>query len=187
MKTCFTYLLAAIIFLSACYNSNTENGPASTQTASRQSNTSEHPYVTAKINGRFWQSAAHEILATYSEIDDKLQIFTKDAHGKMNFLLILAPFSKTNVGSYNSVREGAGGYGISLLDENTKDEEVLDYDNFHQEAVVNCLQVVSIKETAAGKIIEGAFASPMNVSNNYEAGKEKLQVTDGKFSVLLKK
>ncbi|MBK8608393.1 MAG: hypothetical protein IPL84_00060 [Chitinophagaceae bacterium] len=92
------------------------------------------------------------------------------------------------MGTYNSVREGAGGYGISLLDENTKDDVVLDYDNFRQGAVAGCLSIISIKEIAEGKIVEGNFSSPMNVSNNYPENKDdSLVVTEGSFVVLLKK
>ncbi|MBP6025653.1 hypothetical protein [Ferruginibacter sp.] len=184
MKTYFTCLLTAVIFLSAC---NTENKPGNAETSATQKNTTDYPYVKAKVNGKAWNAVKDEILATYSEIDDKLQIFTKDADGKMNFLLTLAPFSKTGVGEYNSIREGTAGYGISLLDENAKDDVVLDYDNFRQGAVANCLYIVSVKETAEGKIVEGGFASMLNISNNYEASKEKLEVTDGRFAVLLKK
>lgn len=187
MQTRFYCLLMSIMVLTACKNSSTENKTASAETAAVKNAASDYPYVTAKINGKPWNSIKEEILATYSEIDDKLQIFTKDVDGKVNFLLTLAPFSKTNVGDYNSVREGAGGYGISLLDENTKDDEELDYDNFRQGAVANCLQIISIKEIAEGKIVEGVFASQMNISNNYEPGKEKMEVTDGRFAVLIKK
>jgi hypothetical protein len=187
MKTCLTILLTALIFVTACNSSNKEKNSTTLNTPTASSVESTYPYVMAKINGKEWHSIKDEILATYSEMDDKLQIFTKDAEGKMNFLLTMSPFSKTNVGDYNSVREGAGGYGISLLDENTKDDMPLDYDNFHQGAVAGCLHVVSVKETVQGKIVEGNFASPMNVSNNYEANKEKLEVTDGSFAVLIKK
>lgn len=186
MKTGLTVLLILLITLAACKSSDKEINATSVNIITPDGREAAYPYVTAKINGKPWQSIKDEILATYSEFDDKLQIFTKDADGKMNFLLTLAPFSKTNVGDYNSVREGAGGYGISLLEENTKDEEVLDYDNFRQGAVAGCLNVVSIKEIAEGKIVEGSFASPMNISEHYEAGKKKLQVTDGRFAVLLK-
>ncbi len=187
MKTYLAILLTAFVYLISCNSSSTEKESSSSNAMPATDKENAYPYVTAKINGKEWHSIKDEILATYSEIDDKLQIFTKDADGKMNFLLTFSPFSKTNVGTYNSVREGAGGYGISLLEEDTKDEKVLDYDNFRQGAVAGCLSIVSIKETAEGKIVEGNFASPMNISNNYEAGKEKLQVTDGKFSVLIKK
>lgn len=187
MKTSISILLTAILFLAACSGNNKEATSSSPASTSVNSTASDYPYVTASINGKEWHSVRDEILATYSEIDDKLQIFTKDAEGKMNFLLTLSPFSKTNVGAYNSVREGAGGYGISLLDENTKDDKPLDYDNFRQGAVAGCLNIVSIKETAEGKIVEGNFASAMNISNNYEPGKEKLEVTNGSFAVLLKK
>ncbi len=187
MKTGLLILLSAFMLLSSCNNHGTEKSTASSNTTPETSKGNSYPHVTAKINGKDWQSVKDEILATYSDIDDKLQIFTKDAEGKMDFLLTLAPFSKTNVGAYNSVREGASGYGISLLDENTKDDVELDYDNFRQGAVAGCLNIVSVKETAEGKIVEGNFASSMNISNNYEAGKEKLEVTDGSFAVLIKK
>ena len=187
MRSTLTILFAALMFLAACNSSNKEKNSKDSNTTAADSKEAAYPYVTAKINGKPWQSVKDEILATYSDFDDKLQIFTKDAAGKMNFLLTLAPFSKTNVGDYNSVREGTGGYGISLLDENTKDDVVLDYDNFRQGATAGCLHIVSVKETAEGKIVEGNFASPMNISNNYDAGAEKLQVTDGSFAVLIKK
>ncbi len=187
MNTGLTLLFATLLFIAGCNNSNTDKATASSNLTFSDNKEKNCPHVTAKINGKPWQSVKDEILATYSEFDDKLQIFTKDAGGKMNFLLTLAPFSKTSVGKYNSVREGAGGYGISLLDENTKDDIVLDYDNFHQGAVAACLQIVSIKETTEGKIVEGTFASPMDVSNNYDANKEKIEVTDGSFAVLIKK
>jgi hypothetical protein len=187
MKTRLTLLFATLLFIAACNNSNTDKAAASSNSISTDNKEQSYPHVTAKINGKPWQSIKDEILATYSDFDDKLQIFTKDADGKMNFLLMFAPFSKTNVGAYNSVREGAGGYGISLLDENTKDDIALDYDNFHQGAVAGCLNIVSIKETAEGKIVEGSFASPMNVSNNYDASKKKIEITEGSFAVLIKK
>ncbi len=185
MKTLFTTLIASLICLTAC-NDNGSGKPSASSDAKAADNT-DHPYVTANINGKPWYSVKDEILATYSEIDDKLQIFTKDAAGKMNFLLSFAPFSKTNVGDYNSVREGTAGYGISLLDENLQDDAELDYDNFRQGAVASCLHITSIKEIAEGKIVEGSFASSMNPSNNYEPGKAKLEVTDGRFAVLIKK
>lgn len=188
MKTGLTILLIAFISLAACNSIGKEKNSTSLNAIPLESKEANYPYVMAKINGKPWKSIKDEILATYSEFDDKLQIFTKDAEGKMNFLLTLAPFSKTNVGNYNSVREGAGGYGISLLEENTKDDEVLDYDNFRQGAVADCLNIISIKEIAEGKIVEGSFASPMNMSNNYEKNNDKgVVVTEGRFSVLVKK
>jgi len=186
MKPVLKFLCVVLIFAS-CNSGSNENKGGTLNNMPAESKESSVPHVTANINGKPWQSIPGEILATYSDFDDKLQIFTKDADGKMNFLLTLAPFSKTNIGAYNSVREGAGGYGISLLDENPKDDVVLDYDNFRQGAVAGCLHIVSVKETAEGRIIEGNFASPMNISNNYEAGKDPLQVTDGSFAVLVKK
>ncbi len=187
MKTGLTILLTALMFLLACNSNDKEKNTTSLNATSPDGKEATYPYVTAKINGKPWQSVKDEILATYSEIDDKLQIFTKDAEGKMNFLLALAPFSKTNVGNYNSVREGTAGYGISLLDEDVKDDVELDYDNFRQGAIANCLRITSIKEIAEGKIIEGSFASPMNISNNYEPGKPKFEVTEGRFAILIKK
>lgn len=176
----------ALLSLIAC-NVNNEN-KAETKTSISTPTIDSKPFVTAMINGNAWQSVKDEILATYSEFDDKLQIFTKDDKGKMNFLLTLAPFSKTGVGSYNSVKEAASGYGISLIDEDKNDTVENDYDNFRQSAIPNCITVTSIKETAEGKIVEGSFASPMNVSNNYEANKDKgIAVTNGKFVVLVKK
>lgn len=183
-----TPLLVTAIFLTTACNSNSTEKTSATSTVAPSVNESSYPYVTAKINGNNWQSVKDEILTTYSEFDDKLQIFTKDDKGKMNFLITLAQFSKTGVGSYNSVKEGAGGFGISLLDDDKKDNVENDYDNFHQAAVPNCITVTSIKEVADGKIVEGTFASPMNVSNNYDANKDKgVVVTDGKFAVLVKK
>jgi hypothetical protein len=176
----------ALLSLIAC-NANNEN-KAETKTTISTHAIDSKPFVTAMINGKAWQSIPEEILATYSEFDDKLQVFTKDNQGKMNFLLTLAPFSKTGVGSYNSVKEAASGYGISLIDEDKNDTVENDYDNFRQSAIPNCLTVASIKETAEGKIVEGTFASPMNVSNNYDANKDKgVVVTEGKFAVLVKK
>ena len=176
----------ALLSLIAC-NANNEN-KAETKTNISTPTIDSTPFVTAMINGKAWQSISEEILATYSEFDDKLQVFTKDEKGKMNFLLTLAPFSKTGVGSYNSIKEGAGGYGISLIDEDKNDTVENDYDNFRQSAIPNCITVTSIKETAEGKIVEGSFASPMNVSNNYEGNKDKgVVVTEGKFAVLVKK
>jgi hypothetical protein len=188
MKTSLISLFVTFIVLTSCNNTGT-GAKATLLNASPDTDNKDgsYPYVTAKINGKSWQSVKDEILTTYSEFDDKLQIFTKDADGKMNFLLTLAPFSKTNVGDYNSVREGTAGYGISLLDEDLKDAVELDYDNFRQGAVANCLHITSIKEIAEGKIVEGSFASPMNPSNNYEPGKQKAAVTDGRFAVLIKK
>ncbi len=186
MKTVFTILMV-VLYLIACNGNNTQKNPMSSEVKTAAHNEDAYPYVTAKINGIPWQSIKEEILATYSEIDDKLQIFTKDADDKMNFLLTFAPFSKTNVGNYNSVGEGTAGYGISLLDEDVKDDVELDYDNFRQGAIANCLQIISIKEIAEGKIIEGSFASPMNISNNYEPGKPKFEVTEGRFAILIKK
>ncbi len=183
MKNIPLLLLVSTSVLLACNNSNTTTAPATTV-----SNPVAGPYVTAKINGVPWQSIPGEILASYDPYADKLQIFTKDDQGKMNFLLTLAAFSKTNAGTYGSVQEGAGGYGISLLDDDKNDAVENDYDNFHQGAVANCITVTSIKELADGKMVEGVFASPMNVSNNYEANKSKgITVTDGRFSVLVKK
>jgi len=187
MKAYLPILLTAFVFSTSCNSRSTEKESSSSNATPATGKENTYPYVIAKINGKEWHSIKDEILATYSEIDDKLQVFTKDADGKMNFLLSFAPFSKTNVGAYNSVREGAGGYGISLLEEDTKDDEVLDYDNFRQGAVAGCLHITSIKEIAGGKIVEGSFASPMNISEHYESGKEKLQVTDGSFAVLIKK
>jgi len=185
MKNLFAILIASLVCLHACKGSDSDKASASSD--ARAAGNADHPYVTAIINGKPWHAVKDEILATYSEIDDKLQIFTKDAAGKMNLLLSFAPFSKTNVGDYNSVREGTAGYGISLLDENLQDDVELDYDNFRQGAVANCLHITSIKEIAEGKIVEGNFASSMNPSNNYEPGKEKVTVTEGKFAVLIKK
>jgi hypothetical protein len=175
-----------LLSLIAC-NTNKEN-KAENKTTNLAPTADGKPFVTAIINGKAWQSIPEEILATYNDFDDKLNIYTKDSNGKMNFLLTLASFSKTGVSSYNSVREGAGGYGISLLDDDKNDNVENDYDNYHQAAVPNCITVTSIKETAEGKIVEGTFASPMNATNNYDANKDKgVVVTDGKFAVLIKK
>ena len=187
MKSCLLILLIALLLVTGCNGGNNEKNKITVVTSSTNDKETAYPFVTASINGKTWQSVKDEILATYSDFDDKLQIFTKDADGKMNFLLTLAPFVKTGVGAYNSVREGAGGYGISLLDEDTKDDIELDYDNFRQGAVASCLQIISIKETGEGKIVEGTFASPMNTSNNYEPNKEILTIAEGRFAVLIKK
>ena len=187
MKLTITLLVCTIMLILSCGSKSKEN----TTTNSIKTSTADernYPYVTAKVNGYNWQSVKDEILASYSEFDDKLQIFTKDATGKMNFLITMAAFSKTGVASYNSVREGAGGFGISLLDDDKNDNVENDYDNFHQGAVASCIAITSIKETTDGKIVTGTFASPMNVSNNYDANKDKgVVVTDGKFSVFVKK
>ena len=184
MKPITLLLLVSTLLLAACNNAATTSEPIKTAT---QAAVADYPYVTAKINGVQWQSMPDEILASYNSYEDKLQIFTKDDKGKMNFLLTLAAFSKTNMGAYSSVKEGAGGYGISLLDENKNDNEENDYDNFHQGAVANCITVTAVQEVADGKIVTGIFASPMNVSNNYEANKDKgVAVTDGRFAVLVK-
>jgi hypothetical protein len=176
------------VCLLATIGCNNNSNTAHTPKKNTETVVANYPFVTAKINGNNWQSVKDEILATYSEFDDKLQLFTKDDKGKMNFLLTLVPFSKTGVGSYNSIKEGVGGYGISLLDEDKNDTIENDYDNFRQGAVPNCITVIAIKETTEGKIVEGTFASPMNVSNNYDANKDKgVVVTDGKFTVLVKK
>ncbi|GAB2831540.1 hypothetical protein [Ferruginibacter profundus] len=186
MKKITLLLLTGTLLFTACNN----NTPASKELTKTENSSAavNYPYVTAKINGVQWQSVPGEILATYDTYGDKLQIFTKDEKGKMNFLLTLAPFTKTNAGAYSSVKEGAGGYGISLLDDDKNDSMENDYDNFHQGAVANCITITSIKDVADGKIVEGIFASPMNVSNNYEANKDKgVVVTDGRFAILVKK
>ncbi|MEO5942446.1 MAG: hypothetical protein ABIP30_10060 [Ferruginibacter sp.] len=169
----------ALLFFIACNNSQTDKAV--------NTKTSDDQFVTAVIAGKNWKSIPNEILATYSEIDDKLQIFTKDADAKTNVLLSLAPFSKTGVGNYNSVKEGAGGYGISLLDDNTADNETWDYDNFHQGAVPNCITITDIKETPEGKMIKGTYKAQLNESNNYDAAKSKPITIDGAFAVMLKK
>ena len=168
MKKILWFLLIAFGTLIGCTNS-------SSPSADKQSNISNADnsaaFVTAKINGVAWQSIPTEILATYNDFDDKVNIYTMDEKGKMHFLITLATFSKIGVGSYSSVKEGAGGFGISLLDEDKKDNIENDYDNFHQGAVPNCITVTAITETPKGKIVQGTFASPMNVSNNYDANK----------------
>ena len=186
MKTITLLLMAATLLLTACNNNTTTaKEPAKTESTAAAAN---YPYVTAKVNGVQWQSVPAEIMTTYDDYGDKLQIFTKDEKGKMNFLLILAPFSKTGVGVYSSVKEGAGGYGISLLDDDKKDNVENDYDNFHQGATANCITITSVKEVDGGKLAEGFFASPMNVSNNYPDNKDKgVAVTEGKFAVFIKK
>jgi len=186
MKKSTLLLIAATLLLTAC-NNNTTAAKEPVKTESNPA-TASYPYVTAKVNGAQWQSIPGEIMTSYDSYGDKLQVFTKDEKGKMNFLLTLAPFTKTNVGTYSSVKEGAGGYGISLLDDDAKDNVENNYDNFHQGVVADCITITAIKETADGKIVEGTFASPMNVSNNYEANKDKgVVVTEGRFAVLVKK
>ncbi len=181
------YLLYVCLLVTASCNNNTTDSPKKSSETTATT-VSDYPYVTAKINGNAWQSVKDEILATYNDFEDKLNIYTKDKNGKMNFLITLASFNKTGVGTYNSVREGAGGFGISLLDDDKKDNVENDYDNFHQGAVANCISITSIKEADGGKIVEGVFASPMNVSNNYDSNKDKgVVVTDGKFAVFVKK
>ncbi len=191
MKKNLFFLLIIIVVLNACDNNSTTKEAKSTNTkeqAKEETSTATTQYVTAKINGANWKSTSEEILTSYDTYGDKLQIFTKDEKGKMNFLLTLAPFTKTQIGSYNSVKEGAGGYGISLLDEDKADNVENDYDNFHQGIIANCLIIKSITEVKEGKMVEGTFASPMNVSNNYEASKDKgVVVSEGKFAVFVKK
>ena len=184
MKPITLLLLVYTLVMAACNNAATTPQPVSTNTKAA----ADYPYVTAKVNGVQWQSVPDEILASYDSYGDKLQIFTKDDKGKMNFLITLAPFNKISTGAYSSEKEGAGGYGISLLDDDKSDNVENDYDNFHQGAVANCITVTSINEVADGKVVTGIFASPMNVSNNYEANKDKgVVVTEGKFAVLIKK
>jgi hypothetical protein len=180
MKNVAIVLMCAIVVLSC-------NNTTATQ-SNNNNNGSKTPYVTASINGKLWQSKPSEILAKHSEFDDKLQIFTQDATGKMNFLLTLENFGKTQVGTYSSVRTGAGGYGISLLDEDKNDNEENDYDNFRQGATPNCITITAIKDVADGKIVEGTFASTMQVSNNFNAAQSKnITVSNGKFLVLISK
>ena len=83
MKIWLTTLLTTLIFLTACNSISTEkkSAPSNAMTVEGKENT--YPYVTAKINGKEWHSVKDEILATYSEFGDKLQIFTKDADGKI--------------------------------------------------------------------------------------------------------
>ncbi|MEI9957668.1 MAG: hypothetical protein WDM90_15525 [Ferruginibacter sp.] len=188
MKKITLILSATVLVLLAC-NSNTDTKSTATAPTKTENGTADYPYVTAKVNGVAWQSVPGEIMTSYDQYGDKLQIFTKDEKGKMNFLLTLAPFTKTAVGTYSSIKEGAGGYGISLLDEDKNDNVENDYDNFHQGAVANCLTITAIKEVADGKIVTGVFASPMNVTNNYDDSKKNkgVAVTEGKFAVLVKK
>ncbi len=188
MKKINNLLYVCLLATMAC-NSNTNTSDTPKKGAENvETISSNYPYVTAKINGNTWQSSKDEILATYNDFDDKLNIYTKDVNGKMNFLLMLSSFSKTGVGNYNSVKEGAGGFGINLLDDDKKDNVENDYDNFHQGAVANCITVTAIKEVASGKIVVGTFSSPMNVSYNYNDNKDKgVVVTDGKFAVFVKK
>ena len=186
MKKYFIQCCIVSLCLMACNNTanNTNASPNANLGATANSD-----YITATINGTKWQSITNEILATYQDLDDKLQIFTKDDKGKMNFLITIAPFNKTGIGDYSSVKEGAGGFGISLLDDDRKDNVENDYDNYHQGAVANCIKITSIKNIKEGRVIKGTFASPMNVSNNYVAARDMvkaIQVTDGKFSVFLK-
>jgi hypothetical protein len=191
-KKLFYYCLILLTF-NACNNNSTHRVDVRKTSAKEQAKeeTKEEgssaitQYVVAKINGVVWKSIPSEILAKYDSYNDKLNIFTQDEKGIMNFLLTLAPFSKTQIGAYSSLREGAGGYGISLLDENRKDDIENDYDNFHQGAVANCLMITSIKEVKGGKMVEGTFASPMNVSNNYDASKKGVIVSEGKFAVFV--
>ncbi len=178
-------LVISVVLLLSCNNASdsktsTTDAPASTEPGKQS--------VTALIDGKEWKSVPEEVLASYSEFDDKLQIFTKDASGKTNFLITIMPFNKVGVGSYNSVREGTAGFGISLLDDNTSDSEEWDYDNFRQAATPNCIAITSINETSEGRMITGTFASPMDVSNNYDAKNSKgIVVADGKFNVIIKK
>ncbi len=180
-KTTFILLLSVIVCTIACNNKKPNNS------ADAIGNT-KYPFVTATVNGNDWVSVPSEILAKHSEFDDKLQIFTKDQKGKMNFLITLPQFSKTQVGNYSSVKENASGYGISLLDDDKQDNEEIDYDNFRQGAIPNCITVTSIKDVADGKIVTGTFATTMNISNNYDAATSKpISVTNGNFSVLISK
>ena len=172
--------IVLIIIVASCNNNSSTKSTTSTLTNTKQ-------FVTANIGGKPWQSDPNEVLASYSEFDDKLQIFTKDAVGKSNVLLTLMPFSKTGVGKYSSVKENSSGFGISLLDDNTTDTEELDYDNFRQGAIENSITIAAINETAEGKMITGTFASALYKSNNYDAATSKPIAIDGAFAVLLKK
>jgi hypothetical protein len=189
MKMKKLIVLSFVVVGMACNETKSDvtlSDGSKTKAAPLENTSSTKVYVSAKINGVAWESVPSEILAKYYEIDDKLNIYTVDTKNEMNFLLTCSPYSKTQVGSYNSVKEGAGGYGITLNDNNTKDDIPKDYDNYHQGATPNCLTITTIKEVKSGKLIAGTFASPMNVSNNYDANKNKgIVVTEGKFQVLL--
>jgi hypothetical protein len=185
MKKCTNLLLILLVLIVAC--NNTDKTPTSISQKS-VSDSEKYPNVQATINGALWKSVPSEILAKHSSFDDKLQIFTKDEKGKMNFLITLDKFGTTQIGNYSSVKEGVGGYGISLLDDNMQDDEANDFDNFRQGATPNCITVTNIKNVNDGKIVTGTFNSSMNPSNNYDAAKSKsIQVTDGHFSVLISK
>ncbi len=179
------FLAISVVLMFSCNNGSDSKTPTTKAPAAVEVGTQS---VTATIDGKEWKSIPDEVLASYSEFDDKLQIFTKDAAGKGNLLLSIMPFSKTGIGSYSSVREGTAGFGISILDDNTSDNEEWDFDNFRQAVTPNCITVTAINETSDGRMITGTFNSRMNVSNNYDANKSKsIDVTDGKFSVLIKK
>ncbi len=180
MKKILVILFAATT-LFACNNTTNDK---TTDTKSTNSETSPgKSFVSADIDGKPWRSDGDNVDVANNTILDLITIHTTDNEGKKNIVFDLPDFSKTKVGSYSS--HNASGRGISILDTDKADGEDMELYNYPPEGdVADCIKVTTIKELGDdNRLVEGTFASEM-VHSLDGASKPKVQLTNGKFSVI---
>jgi len=180
MKKIFLILFAATT-LFACNNTT---GDKTTDSKTPNSETAPgKSFVSADIDGKPWKSDGDNVSVTYNTPLDNLIVYATDNNGKAKMIFDMTDFSKTKVGSYSSSNET--GKGISMSDMDKADRLDMDIDNFSDgKGVANCTVVTNIKELDNGnRLVEGTFASEM-VHSYDGASKPKVQLTNGKFSVV---
>ena len=170
----------ALTTLFACNNTTSDK-----KTDSKTTNSETAPgksFVSADIDGKPWKSDGDKVMVTYNTPLDILSVHTTDNEGKKDIVFDMTDFSKTKEGSYSS--SNAIGRGISVLDTDKADNEDMDLSNYTNGDVANCIQVTTIKDLGNdNQLVEGTFASEMVHSYDGDS-KPKVQLTNGKFSVV---
>ena len=174
-------ILFAATTLFAC-NSNTGSDKTTDSKTTISETTTGKSYVSADFDGKPWKSDGDNVMVTYNTPLDILSVHTTDNEGKKNIVFDMPDFSKTKAGSYSS--NNASGKGISVLDTDKADTEDMDLSNYTNGDVANCIQVTTIKDLGNdNQLVEGTFSSEM--THSYDgASKPKVQLTNGKFSVV---
>ena len=174
-------ILFAATTLFACNNATSDKTKDSKTTNSETA--PGKSYVSADFDGKPWKSDGDNVMVTYNTPLDILSVHTTDNEGEKNIVFDLVDFSKTKVGSYSS--SNTIGRGISVLDTDKADNEDMELTNYANGGdVLNCIKVTTIKDLGNdNQLVEGTFSSEM--THSYDgASKPKVQLTNGKFSVV---
>ncbi|MEO6583736.1 MAG: hypothetical protein ABIO05_05395 [Ferruginibacter sp.] len=178
MKKVFIALFTATTLL-ACNNTSDKTTDTKTIISATSPGKS---FVSADIDGKPWKSDGDNVKVVNNTILDILSVHTTDNAGKKDIVFDLPDFSKTKIGSYST--NSAAGKGISVLDTDKADNDDMDLNNYQDKDVADWIKVTNIKDMGDdNRLVEGTFASEM--IHSYDgASKPKVQLTNGKFSVV---